>query len=401
MSQVSVNQRESSYDGFHKKNNDTNFLSNLLHAYISNEKPKIGDNLKLKQLTAPPKVNVQNECPAQCNRKTLNSWENLEEEFEDSSTRKFSTESQTSIYHHLKSMSSSSRKTDIYKVSFSKLLNDIKLLLMGIESESFKREENTLKFYATINWSCGDISDFSHFIESFIEAGTCFKRIKTYTSKSSFNQTHIFDGFLFKAFCDRVVRFLNHCRDLIYSQEVESALEFYENSSVIRKIIIHLAKFLNIHPSCSVNQITTPTGSEFLRSLYNEYTKIFDSNLKCFYIELLKSCCEVYYLHYQKWIYQGQFDDPHKELFIDYTENYTENTKQYFDKAYLIRKSSVPGFLQGCADNLLLCGKYTMLLRSFKPMVRFIKPQKIISLINYFFLSIHSSDSKNLPSKFV
>jgi gamma-tubulin complex component 6 len=257
-------------------------------------------------------------------------------------------------------------------VSLVKLLNDIKLLLIGIESESFKRAEDTLKFYATMNSSCEDISDLSHFLDAFLEAGTCFKRLKTYTSKSPFNQCHLFDGFLFKAFCDRIVRFLNHSRDLIYSQEAESFLELHENTKKLRNIITHVAKFLNIHPSCSVNQVSIPTGSEFLKLLYDEYTKVFNSDLKCFYIELLKSCCEVYYLRYQQWFYHGQLDDQHKELFIVYSDHYSENTKLFFDKAYLIRKHSVPGFLQGCAENVLLCGKYTMLLRFFKPMVRMI-----------------------------
>lgn len=335
---------------------------------MGNDRNRSIENNKLKQLPAP--AIVADECSLNYSIKSSSTWENLEET-QDLTLKNFSSESSTSIYHHLKSLAISRGTSEFNSVTLPKLINDIKLLIIGIESESFKRAEDTLKFYTTINWSCEDISDLSHFLDSFLEAGSCFKRLKTYTSKNPFNQCQIFDGFLFKAFCDRVVKFLNHCRDLIYSQEAESLLKLHESTAKLRNIITHLARFLNIHPSCSVSQISIPTGSDFLRLLYDEYTKVFNSDLKCFYIQLLKSCCEVYYLRYQLWFFHGQLDDPHKELFIYYVDHYTENTKQYFDKAYLIRKHSVPGFLHGCAENVLLCGKYTMLLRSFKPMVRF------------------------------
>lgn len=367
MPQITI-QPNSCVNSLSKKSNGANFFTSMLEAYVGNvDKDLCGDKLKLKQLP-PPKI-ITIESSSNLSPKSSNTWENLEQR-NDFTSKSFSSESPTSIYHHIKSLAVSKGTAEIYSVSLPKLINDIKLLLIGIESESFKRGEK-LKFYTTINWSCEDISDFSHYLDAFLEAGTCFRRLKTYTSKSPFNQCHIFDGFLFKAFCDRIAKFLDHCRDLIYSQEAESFLELHENTKKLRNVITNVARFLKLHPSHEPKEnLEVPRGSDFLKLLYDEYTKVFNSDLKCFYIELLKSCCEVYYLRYQQWFYNGQLDDPHKELFIYFTDYYPENTKIFFDKAYLIRKQSVPGFLQGCADNVLLCGKYTMLLRSFKPMVK-------------------------------
>lgn len=296
-------------------------------------------------------------------------WENLENH-EESLAKSFLTESISPYtYQRLKLASNSSLSSEITTVSLPKLMNDIKLLILGIESETFKRSETTLKFYMTTRVCCDDISDMNSMLEKFMEVGTCFTRLKSYTAKNPFNQSQIFEGFIFKAFCDRVIKFLNYCRDIIYPQEAETILELYNNTSKIMKIIIHLSIFLNIHPSSSTIQRAILSGSDFLRLLYNEYTYSLNTDVKCFYVDLLKACCEVYYIRYQEWLYHGKLDDPYKELFIYYVDRYQENTKHYFDRAYLIRKQSVPEFLTGCADNVLLCGKYTFLLKSFNPTV--------------------------------
>ena len=298
-------------------------------------------------------------------------WENIDS-YEESPTKSFFTESSSRYtFQRLRLASNLSARSEITLTTliFPKLLNDIKLLILGIESETFKRSETTLKFYMTTRLCCEDISDMDSMLEKFMEVGTCFTRLKSYTAKNPFNQSQIFEGFIFKAFCDRVIKFLNYCRDIIYPQEAETILELYNNTSKIMKIIIHLSIFLNIHPSSSTIQRNILSGSDFLRLLYNEYTYSLNTDVKCLYVDLLKTCCEVYYIRYQEWLYHGKLDDPYKELFIYFVDSYKENTKHFFDRAYLIRKQSVPEFLAGCANNVLLCGKYTLLLKSFNPLV--------------------------------
>lgn len=362
-----------------RKHERLNFLSSILESYIgSNEVPAI-ENLKLKpiDLSSSNTSNIySDENQEICAKKIAKSikkrstWENINEN-EDNSIRSFSIESsEPFIYHRLKLSQKYVRPetAEITVISFPKFLNDIKLLMIGIESESFKRTETTLKFYITTKLCCEDISDVDHILEKILEIGTCFTRLKSYTSKNPFNQNQIFEGFIFKAFCDRVVKFLNYCRDIIYTQEADTILELYHNTSKLTKIIIHLSTFLNIHPSSTRQRAAILTGSDFLRLLYHEFTYVLDNNVKCFYIDLLKACCEVYYVRFQEWLYHGKLEDTYKELFIYYVDRYKENTKHFFDKAYLIRKQSVPEFLD-CAENILLCGKYTILLKSFNPVV--------------------------------
>jgi gamma-tubulin complex component 6 len=354
-----------------KKDTSTNFFSNILESYAGTKSSnKLQENLTL--IPKRPKSPAALCCiPVKKVPKKINTWENLFE-LEDEEEKSFSSESRgTMIVYNLLVASKPSKECMLIEsIPFELLLNDLKLLIIGIESESFKRSEETLIFYATKNFSCGELSNISPILDGFLEAGTCFKRLKTYTSKNPFNQSHIFDGFIFRAFCDRIIIFLNNSRDTIYSKEVKTVLELYESTSSIRKILNQISKFLNIHPSFKTSQqMINPTGSDFLKLLYNEYAKTFNVDVKKFYVSLLKACCEVYYLRYQEWFYHGLLDDPHKELFIYYVDHYNPNTKYFFDKAYLIKRQSVPEFLSGCAENVLLCGKYTMLLKSYKPLV--------------------------------
>lgn len=306
--------------------------------------------------------------PTTCARKPklVNNWENLGDE--EAPLKSFSSEASISIHQHL-SASISKSSIEIKTINFTKLVNDIKLLTIGIESESFKRApDDSLTFIMPIKLNCDDISDITQFADEFLETGTCFRRLKTFTSKNPFNQSFIVEGFIFKAFCDCVIKFMNNYRDLVYSQEVDTLLEFSANTRNIRKILVHVTKFLKIHPS-STYRSKLPTGSDFLGMLYNEYTTIFNHDIKCFFVECLKACCQIYFTNFHKWLFHGYIEDQHKELFIYFIDHYRPNTKYFFDKAYLIRKQSVPGFLQGFAENILLCGKYTMLLKSYNQVV--------------------------------
>lgn len=311
--------------------------------------------------TSPPST-------SQRKSKLINTWEDLADD--EVLSKSFSSEFPIPIKHHLLAKESTA-PVQTKTIPFDVLLGDIKLLTMGIESESFKRApDNSLNLVMHIEQNCRteDISDITEFVDELLEAGTCFRRLKTFTSKNPFNQNFILDGFIFKAFCECVIKFLNNYRDLVYSQDVESLLEFSANTKDIRAILVHLTKFLNIHPS-SIYQNKLPTGSDFLGILYKEYTTIYKYEIKCFFVESLKSCCQIYFNNFHKWLFHGSIDDSHRELFIYFVDHYRPNTKYFFDKAYLIRKQSVPGFLDGCAENILLCGKYTMLLKSFNQVV--------------------------------
>jgi gamma-tubulin complex component 6 len=354
-------------------NEECTFLSGILDSYTTKRNKLQAVNLNPKCIKA---AEVLQTCSFvskkwQVTSKKAANWETLDEP-EDTPIKAFSSESKASTLLRQLTPANINCSLEIKSISLAKLLNDIKLLMIGIESESFMCLPNdSLTFQMRSDITCGSMTNLNDTLSDFMEMGTCYKRLKTFTSKNICNQSFLFDGFIFKAFCDCIICFLNRYRDIIYSQEVETVLELLANAESMKKIVIHLTKFLRIHPQTVCSQVL-PMGSDFLRMLHNEFTKIFNSDVKSFFVDLLKSCCEVYFINFQKWMFNGTLDDPHKELFIYFVDHYRPNTKYFFDKAYLIRKPSVPTFLQGCAENMLLCGKYTMLLKSHKPMVSFL-----------------------------
>lgn len=90
--------------------------------------------------------------------------------------------------------------------------------------------------------------------------------------------------------------------------------------------------------------------------------------LECVRILLIRIFSD--FRRFSNWIYHGIIEDPGQELFIEFMNYYLPKTKSFFDKAFIIKQSSVPGFLQGWQHSILLCGKYSNLLKLYNPMVR-------------------------------
>lgn len=99
---------------------------------------------------------------------------------------------------------------------------------------------------------------------------------------------------------------------------------------------------------------------------------VFDQKIRMVLIYILKKCCDAYYIKFEKWLFHGHLDDPHRELFLHFKNTFRPNTKAFFDKAFYICEDIIPSFLQGYEEDMLLCGKYTMLLKLFKPTVNII-----------------------------
>ncbi|XP_055845305.1 gamma-tubulin complex component 6 [Episyrphus balteatus] len=250
-------------------------------------------------------------------------------------------------------------------VSQDRFFRDLKSLTVGIQSDSFVHDEHIL-FKMIDNITVMGIlpGTIENYVTDFIECGTCYKRLQIMIMKRNYKL--MFEGFIFKALCSAVDEYLVTFRQFVFSVQNESLLEFYKRMKKMMKQISNLSYTLAIHPCVDVN-IKPPMGSQFLGYLYREIMRVTERDFIMLLVFILRRCCHVYFKYLQKWLFYGVLDDPSNELFICFVDHYRQNTKYFYDKAYFVRKDSVPGFFQGYEDQVLQCGKYTMLLKSFKP----------------------------------
>ncbi|XP_055627725.1 gamma-tubulin complex component 6 [Toxorhynchites rutilus septentrionalis] len=293
-------------------------------------------------------------------------WENLGNRYVPVENQ-FASECNSVL--HLKALGANQLKKtlDVRVVRNDDFLRDVKLLLNGISSRCFHYDEKN-RFVMVGNFTVADLSPLTMrgIVDQFVELGTCFRRLQKMTKKNPFSHAMIFDGFVFKAFCDCVERILCCFRVIVNSYEGRSLIQLQRKVEPMKQQILALAKFCGIHPKYESDK-DFPTGSVFLDYLYKEIIHITSSAVASFLLHILKHCCYAYFLLFQQWLFAGQLRDPSGELFIYFVNHYRPKTKHFFDKAFLIRRPAVPGFLKGYEEDILLCGKYTMLLKAFRP----------------------------------
>ncbi|XP_031626701.1 gamma-tubulin complex component 6 [Contarinia nasturtii] len=249
----------------------------------------------------------------------------------------------------------------------SKRFNEhIKLLLIGIESESFVYDANTMTFSLLENLTIENImpETIAHFVLDFIECGACYKRLKSLIGTNNFQLKY--NGFVFKALCSSLDRYLETLRSAVIFEKEETICELLVRVSPLIKQVRILAKLLAVHPSDVGREISY--GSDFLGYLYTQINDVTQQDVYALLVFILSQCCDVYFRRFSNWIYHGSVENSGQELFIEFVNYYLPKTKPFFDKAFVIKQTSVPGFLLGWEHSILSCGKYSNLLKIYNPM---------------------------------
>ncbi|XP_053681186.1 gamma-tubulin complex component 6 [Anopheles nili] len=296
-------------------------------------------------------------------------WENLGEHYVPEE-KSFTTECPGAMFRFLAAQASSMELelTEMKIVSRTDFLRDIKYLLTGVSSILFQFD-GANRFQSITNITIEDvrIESIRSLIEQSLEIGTCFRRLHMMTRKNPYTLEMICEGFVFKAFCDSVENFLCGYRVIVNSYTGQSLLQLLQMLSPVNDQLLSLAKLCGLHPNYESDQ-EFPTGSLLLNHLYRELIEITRPAVSVFLLCILRRCCLEYFAIFQRWLFGGQLHDPSDELFVYFVDHYRSNTKHFFDKAYLIRRHSVPSFLKGYEEDILLCGKYVMLLKAFRPL---------------------------------
>lgn len=206
--------------------------------------------------------------------------------------------------------------------------------------------------------------------------------------------------------CSTVEDFLDVFERFVQEFTDDSVLQLARRMAPMMRQIRQLAKLFVIHPngilhhpsiyvlfhqSTSVPMYSTvtpddpsdilPQGAAFLDHLHREITTISRPDEAVLFTHLLQEACRVYYRNFELWLFHGRIEDPHEELFIEFTDCPWPHSKQFWDRAFRVRTDdpttaaadatpmagAVPAFLLGTEQRTLLCGKYTGLLRAIRP----------------------------------
>ncbi|GAB0090031.1 uncharacterized protein DMENIID0001_046820 [Sergentomyia squamirostris] len=249
-------------------------------------------------------------------------------------------------------------------------LRDLKNLCMGFSSGSFiyreRRQEFVLAKHTHVeNITKNTLKQMSH---PFLEFGTCVKRLHSLLALKTTSTTTIFQGFIFRAFCKGLSQYLLSVREFIYYGRDKSLLGFNYRMTSVAEQVSTLGRICYINPNATESTEMFPSGAKLLRHLSSVLSTEMRREIFILLANLLVPCIKFYMRHLEKWIFQGVLQDPHGELFILFVGQYEYDTKKFFEKAYMVQKDIVPDFLDGFDDEIVLCGKYTMLLKAFNPL---------------------------------
>ncbi|XP_072760196.1 uncharacterized protein Grip163 [Anoplolepis gracilipes] len=254
------------------------------------------------------------------------------------------------------------------EISSKKFLSDVKLLLFGIDSDSFKYN-TVIGFTLEENISVHGISSdtLKMTCQEVICWGNSFKSLLLLVTPDPQTGKLRQDGLIFKAMCANVKELLLYYRSAL--QGILNRYEFDGLLSLLKKIrpLAHLiVEVARLCDCCNHSQCTL--GSGILTHIYKEVTKITNPKVALVFYSILKSCCEVYFRLLQNWLFEGTCDDVYGEFMIQpQSHNLRKRGRKFWTDSFAIDTESVPGFLSELSDSILQCGKTLRLLKICNP----------------------------------
>ncbi|KYM96761.1 Gamma-tubulin complex component 6 [Cyphomyrmex costatus] len=255
------------------------------------------------------------------------------------------------------------------EVSSEKFLSDVKLLLFGIDSDSFKYDTVT-GFKLEENIIVHGIS-FESLKVTCQEAfcwGNSFKSLSHLITPDPQTGKLQQNGLIFKAMCANIKELLLYYRSalqrILNKHKFPGLLSLFKQIHPLASLIVEVAKLCG----CSTNKCILSDGSGILTHIYKEVTNVTNPKVALVFYSILKSCCEVYFQLLQNWLFEGMCDDIYGEFMIQARSHYLRKRgRKFWTEGFAIDTKSVPGFLSELSESILQCGKTLRLLKICSP----------------------------------
>ncbi|KYM86064.1 Gamma-tubulin complex component 6 [Atta colombica] len=255
------------------------------------------------------------------------------------------------------------------EVSSEKFLSDVKLLLFGIDSDSFKYDTVTgFKLEENITVHGISFESLKITCQEAISWGNSFKCLSCLVMPDPQTGKLQQHGLIFKAMCANIKELLLYYRSalqrILNRHKFPGLLSLLKQIHPLARLIVEVARLCG----CSTNQYILGGGSGILTHIYKEVTKVTNPKIALVFYSILKSCCEVYFRLLQNWLFEGMCDDIYGEFMIQARSHYLRKRgRKFWTESFAIDTESVPGFLSELSESILQCGKTLRLLKICSP----------------------------------
>ncbi|XP_014477340.1 PREDICTED: gamma-tubulin complex component 6 [Dinoponera quadriceps] len=259
------------------------------------------------------------------------------------------------------------------EVSRGKFLSDVKLLLFGIDSDSFTYN-NVTGFKLEGNITVQGVSTESLTIacREAVCWGNSFKSLSRLVMADPQTGKLQQDGLIFRAMCTNVKELLLYYRAalqrILERHESQGSLSLLKKVRPVARLIAEVARLCGYEGQQHDRGAPACGGSRILTHIYKEVAEVTDPKVALVFYSILKSCCEVYFRFLQNWLFEGTCDDVYGEFMIQTRSQYLRKRgRKFWTNAFAIDAGAVPGFLSDLSESILRCGKTLRLLKICSP----------------------------------
>ncbi|EDW70043.1 uncharacterized protein Grip163 [Drosophila virilis] len=249
------------------------------------------------------------------------------------------------------------------------LIDHLKQAAAGLQSDTIVCTDDgnfMLKPHITLSVVLPEV--LAEFAEPFLASGRAYRRLSARTQWQ--HAPNRIERPLNRTMRQAIITFLTNSRLFLLSLSVNNLPQLLRGAGPAMEMLQQMDQMFQAEPSLNnAEGMNGMCGMSLLSFVWSAINVGINCEFSQLLMYLLRSLCGTYFAQLQRWLYQGELEEPFNELFIKCCPHKMmhERSKEFFDKGYYVRTDIVPGFLAGCEQAILQCGKYNRFLKTYNP----------------------------------
>ncbi|KAH8260915.1 hypothetical protein KR044_000429 [Drosophila immigrans] len=254
------------------------------------------------------------------------------------------------------------RTIELHFIELPTLLDHLKKVSVGLQSETFSLTPDgyfLLRPFKTTRTLLPEV--LADFAQPFLDAGRAYMRL---CFRTQWDLDHgRTERPMNRTMRHAIIAIMSNCRAFLLSQPANNLSELLYSATPTMQLLQQIDLMFQNEPCANI--ANGASGACLLRVVWSEIDACVNIQYLQILMYLLRLICETYYHQLQRWLYDGELDEPFNELFVCSTRGLDERSKEFFDKGFQVCSNMVPGFLAGNEMAIVQCGKYSRLLKRY------------------------------------